>query len=107
MPAARSHCSHHSNREIVAGGHGGAKAVNDTHIMVRRGIVLMWTATALVFGLNIVAAVMQDRFLIGVRLAVKAPYSLAGLALGRSEEQPPEFQPTMHTSYALICCHKQ
>src|SRR3546814_5423681 len=41
MPAARSHCSHHSNREIVAGGNGGAKAVNDTHIMVRRGIVLM------------------------------------------------------------------
>src|SRR3546814_6419382 len=72
----------HSNREIVAGGNGGAKAVNDTHIMVRRGIVLMWIATALVFGLNIVAAVMQDRFLIGVGLAVTALYALAGIALG-------------------------
>src|SRR3546814_15429972 len=84
MPAARSHCSHHSNREIVAGGNGGAKAVNDTHILVRRGLVLMWIATPMVFGLNIVAAVMQDRFLIGVGLAVTALYALAGLPLRRS-----------------------
>src|SRR3546814_1971179 len=86
MPAARSHCSHHSNREIVAGGNGGAKAVNDPHIMVRRGIVLMWIATALVFGLNIVAAVMQDRFLFGVGLSVTALYALERIEIGRASD---------------------
>src|SRR3546814_12242185 len=80
MPAARSHCSHHSNREIVAGGNGGAKAVNDTHNMVRRGMCPTLIATALVFGRKLVAAVMQDRFLFGVGLGVTALDAIGGIA---------------------------
>jgi hypothetical protein len=56
--------------------------VTEAHLLIRRGVIVMWIATAVTFGLNVYAALAGNPVLIGVGLGVALSYAVAGIAFG-------------------------